>query len=325
MTDALKRFVLVCLLACGSLAAAQTILEVAQDNADLSTLVQAVEAAGLTETLAGEGPFTLFAPVNSAFDKLPQGQLEALLENPDALQQILTYHVVPERFATADISADMTEFSTVQGSPLPITQIGVGQAAVTAVNIEASNGVVYLIDSVLTPPDFEMAGGDETGGSVAGAETGGGATGGSATGALSYSSSAAQSVRYPILAQGDSGVSGSVLIAAYEAQTIVTLTLAGTPEGGVHPAELRVGNCGEAGEVVLPLSNVDGSSGLSTTATEVSFGDITGADHALNVYLSPDDTEEAVACGEVGTGAPSSAAMSGEMERGTGGETGGSN
>ena len=161
----------VCLFWLVPLASAQTIWEVAQDNPDLSMLVQAVEAAGLSDTLSGEGPFTLFAPTNEAFEKLPQGQLNALLENSDALTQILTYHLVPERFATSDISADMTEFETVQGSPLPITQIGVGQAAVIEVNIEASNGVIYLIDSVLTPPDFEMAGfesGGATGGDMAG-------------------------------------------------------------------------------------------------------------------------------------------------------------
>ena len=281
------------------LAAAQTIVEVAQGNPELSTLVQAVEAAGLVETLSGEGPFTLFAPVNSAFEKLPQGQLNALLENPDALRQILTYHVVPDRFATSDITADMSEFETVEGSPLPITQIGVGQAAVTAVDIEASNGVIYLIDSVLTPPNLEISDGSATGGSVA-SGTGG------ATGGADYRSPASRTARYAISAQEDSGVSGSVLVAEYESQTVVTLTLSGTPEGGTHPAELRAGDCGEAGEVILPLENVNGSTGFSTTVTDTSFDAITEDNHALNIYLSPDDTDAAVACGEVGATADAS-------------------
>ena len=301
MIHATARMFIVCLFLLVPLASAQTIVEVAQDNPDLSTLAEAIGAAELADTLSGEGPFTVFAPVNSAFEKLPQGQLNALLENPDALRQILTYHVVPGRFATSDISADMTEFETVQGSALPITQIGVGQAAVTAVNIEASNGVIYLIDSVLTPPDFEMSGDAGTGGA-------GEVTGGSGDG--SYTSSAASTARYAVEAQEDSGVSGSVLIADYGGRSVVTLTLSGTPDGGTHPAELRVGNCGEEGEVVLPLENVNGDTGLSTTVTDVSFDDITEADHALNVYLSPDETQSAVSCGEVGAGADELSSMS---------------
>ena len=328
MIHAVTRMTVTCFFLLAPFAAAQTIVEVAQDNSDLSTLVEALEAADLTQTLSGEGPFTVFAPVNSAFEKLPQGQLNALLEDGDALRQILTYHVVPGQFATSDISADMTEFDTVQGSALPITQIGVGQAAVTAVNIEASNGVIYLIDSVLTPPDFEMSetGGASTGGSMGDSMTGGG--GGA------YTSNATRTVRYAIDAQGDSGVSGSVLIAEYNpqsgtrssGQTVITLSLSGTPEDGTHPAELRMGDCGEEGEVVLPLENVDGSTGLSTSVTDTSFGAITGADHALNVYLSPDDTESAVACGEIGSGADELSPMSdGDMSSGmTGGGVTGS-
>ena len=321
MIYAVTRMTVACFFLLAPFAAAQTIVEVAQDNPDLSTLVEALEAADLVDTLSGEGPFTVFAPVNSAFEKLPQGQLNALLENPDALRQILTYHVVPGQFATSDISADMTEFDTVEGSALPITQIGVGQAAVTAVNIEASNGVVYLIDSVLTPPTFEMS---DTGGASTGGDTGGSVAGSSGGGA--YISSATRTARYAISAQGDSGVSGSVLIAEYGAQsdgqTVITLSLSGTPEGGTHPAELRVGDCGEEGEVVLPLENVDGNTGLSTSVTDTSFGAIVNADHALNVYLSPDDTESAVACGEIGTGADELSPMS-DMTDGnmTGGAT----
>ena len=306
MIQAAQRLMFVCLFLLVPLASAQTIWEVAQDNSDLSMLVQAVEAAGLSDTLSGEGPFTLFAPTNEAFEKLPQGQLNALLENSDALTQILTYHLVPERFATSDISADMTEFETVQGSPLPITQIGVGQAAVIEVNIEASNGVIYLIDSVLTPPDFEMAGfesGGAAGSDMAGSMTGGAA--GDTTAGLDYSSPATRTMRYAILPQAESGVSGSALIAEYGPQTVVTLLLNGTPAGGMHPAELRAGDCGEAGEVILPLENVDGSTGFSTTITDTSFSTIVDNDHALNVYLSPDSTENAIACGEVGAGADS--------------------
>lgn len=130
-----------------------TVIGVAAENPDFSTLLSALEVAGLTQELRGEGPFTLFAPTNSAFAALSDDELDALLADREALRNVLTYHVVPGRYTTADIGPEMRAFDTLQGSELPITQQGVGTATVTAVNLEASNGVVFAIDTVLTPPE----------------------------------------------------------------------------------------------------------------------------------------------------------------------------
>ena len=137
-----------------------TITEVVADNPDFSTLLAAVEAAGLAETLSGEGPFTVFAPTDDAFAALPEGTLDTLLEpeNKDQLASILTYHVVPAEVMAADVTAG--EVTTVNGATFTIsTDDGVvitdgqgNQATVTQTDIEASNGVIHVIDAVLLPP-----------------------------------------------------------------------------------------------------------------------------------------------------------------------------
>jgi len=281
----------------------QTIVEVASQSPDFSTLVNALEAASLSETLRSEGPFTVFAPTNSAFARLSESELSALLEDREALRNVLSYHVVPGRFTTSDITADMQAFETLQGSELPITQEGVGTAAVTAVNIEASNGVIYAVDTVLTPP--AGAAGDRD---ADAADTG-------ETGEPLYSSTAERSVRYPLSEMDDSGVSGSVLIAEYsEDRSVVTVSLTGTPAGGTHPAFLTVGSCDNADEVLLPLEAVSGDVGLSSTTLDLPFDTLVERNYALNVFLSEDE-ETVVACGEVGEGAD--AGESGEAAPGT--------
>lgn len=133
------------------------IVEVASDAEQLSTLVAAVQAAGLVETLSGEGPFTVFAPTNAAFDALPDGTLESLLEpeNRDQLVDILTYHVVSGEVMSGDLSDGMNA-ETVQGSEITISitddGVSVNDASVTTADVEASNGVVHIIDSVMMPP-----------------------------------------------------------------------------------------------------------------------------------------------------------------------------
>jgi uncharacterized surface protein with fasciclin (FAS1) repeats len=139
---------------------AGTIVEVAAGNPDFSTLVAAVEAAGLAETLSGEGPFTVFAPTNAAFEALPEGVLDALLlpENKDALTSILTYHVLPAEVMAADVAAGDVE--TVEGSTITITTDGgvkVNDANVTATDVDASNGVIHVIDAVLVPESVDVA------------------------------------------------------------------------------------------------------------------------------------------------------------------------
>ncbi len=137
-----------------------TIVEVASANEDFSTLVAAITAAGLGETLSGEGPFTVFAPTNEAFAALPAGLLDKLLlaENKDVLVSILTYHVVSDRLMAADVTAG--DASTAEGSSLTITTedgVKVNDATVTATDIEASNGVIHVIDKVLVPPTVDLA------------------------------------------------------------------------------------------------------------------------------------------------------------------------
>ena len=137
-----------------------TIVEVAAGNEDFSTLVAAVEAAGLVETLSGEGPFTVFAPTNDAFDALPEGVLDALLlpENEAVLTSILTYHVVPGE-VTSDMITD-GDVATVEGQSVTISTEGgvmVNEAMVVTPDLEASNGVIHVIDSVLIPPDVDPA------------------------------------------------------------------------------------------------------------------------------------------------------------------------
>ncbi|MEZ5076747.1 MAG: fasciclin domain-containing protein [Solirubrobacterales bacterium] len=138
-------------------AAAGNIVEVAAETPDLSTLVEAVTAAELVETLEEPGPYTVFAPTNAAFEALG-GTLETLLEpaNQEELAAVLTYHVVPGELTAADLS-DGETLETVQGDSLEVkvTDAGVtvDGAAVTATDVEASNGIVHVIDEVLIPPE----------------------------------------------------------------------------------------------------------------------------------------------------------------------------
>ncbi|MEX1219198.1 MAG: fasciclin domain-containing protein [Solirubrobacterales bacterium] len=139
-------------------AAPMNIVETAQATPDLSTLVKAVVAADLVETLSGAGPFTVFAPTNEAFEALPPAELARLLEpaNRDELAKILTYHVVAGDILSADL-ADGQKVKTVEGQDLTITVDGdtvkVNDATVVKVDIETSNGVVHVIDGVLLPPN----------------------------------------------------------------------------------------------------------------------------------------------------------------------------
>ena len=120
------------------------------------TLVKAIEAAGLVETLKGKGPFTVFAPTDAAFAKLPAGTVESLLkpENKAQLTKILTYHVVAGSVKAADV-VKLTEAKTVQGQSVKIMvkggKVSVDGATVTATDIAASNGVIHVIDSVIMP------------------------------------------------------------------------------------------------------------------------------------------------------------------------------
>jgi len=136
-------------------ASAGDIVDVAVAADDFETLVQAVTAAELVETLKSEGPFTVFAPTDEAFAALPEGTLEGLLADQAKLQAVLLYHVVPGDVRAADV-VNLTEATTARGATVPITVDGdtvmVGNATVVQTDIEASNGVIHVIDTVLLPP-----------------------------------------------------------------------------------------------------------------------------------------------------------------------------
>ncbi|WP_108483647.1 fasciclin domain-containing protein [Oceaniglobus ichthyenteri] len=132
------------------------IVDTAVDAGSFSTLAAALGAAGLVDTLKGDGPFTVFAPTDDAFAALPEGTVEELLkpENKDQLTAILTYHVVPGKVMSGDLSNNMMA-TTVQGSDVTIMTEGgvtVNGANVTSADIEASNGVIHVIDAVIMPP-----------------------------------------------------------------------------------------------------------------------------------------------------------------------------
>jgi uncharacterized surface protein with fasciclin (FAS1) repeats len=140
-------------------ATTQTIAGIAAGNPDFSTLVAALKAADLVATLDGNGPFTVFAPTNAAFEKLPAGTVENLLkpENKAQLTAVLTYHVVAGNVMAADV-VKLSEAKTVQGSAVAIAvadgKVRLNDAAtVTATDIKASNGVIHVIDAVILPPD----------------------------------------------------------------------------------------------------------------------------------------------------------------------------
>jgi uncharacterized surface protein with fasciclin (FAS1) repeats len=140
----------------GSSMAQKDIVETAKAVGEFKTLVAALDAAGLVGTLQGDGPFTVFAPTDDAFAKLPDGTVENLLkpENKDQLVSILTYHVIPGKVMAADVSGKQLEVETVEGSKLSVDGtdgVTVDGATVTMPDVAASNGVIHVIDEVVMP------------------------------------------------------------------------------------------------------------------------------------------------------------------------------
>ncbi len=135
--------------------APMTIVDVASAAGGFTTLLAAAEAAGLVETLMGDGPFTVFAPTDEAFAALPEGTLDSLLADPEALKQILLYHVVSGSVLAADV-VGLDTATSVEGSEIDITVDGdmvmVNEANVITTDIIASNGVIHVIDAVILPP-----------------------------------------------------------------------------------------------------------------------------------------------------------------------------
>jgi len=133
---------------------AADIVDTAVAAGSFDTLVAAVQAAGLVDTLKSDGPFTVFAPTDEAFAKLPAGTVESLLADPEALANILLYHVVPGKVMAADVTDGLTA-DTLNGAPVSFhvaDGVMINDANITATDIEASNGVIHVIDTVILPP-----------------------------------------------------------------------------------------------------------------------------------------------------------------------------
>ena len=150
----LSRFIVgAALTAATSVAFAADIVDTAISSGQFTTLVKAVQEAGLVATLKGKGPFTVFAPTDEAFAKLPEGTLEALLQDKQKLAAVLTYHVVPKKVMAAQVKPGQVK--TVQGQSLTISTMGgavmVDNAKVVNTDIVASNGVIHVIDTVVLP------------------------------------------------------------------------------------------------------------------------------------------------------------------------------
>lgn len=155
----LKKFVAVLLLVLpfsAAQASQKDIVDTAVGAGSFKTLVAAAQAAGLVDTLKGDGPFTVFAPTDEAFAKLPDGTVEDLLkpENKDQLVRILTYHVVPGKVMSSDIAGKTAEVATVEGSNISVDAtngVKINNATVVSADVEASNGVIHVIDTVILP------------------------------------------------------------------------------------------------------------------------------------------------------------------------------
>ena len=139
-------------------ATSPSIVDIASKNDSFKTLTAALQAAGLVDTLAGKGPFTVFAPTDEAFAALPKGTVEQLLkpENKEKLVKILTYHVVPGAVKSGSLQSG--DVATVEGSPVMVKldagKVMVNKANVIEADIEASNGVIHVIDKVILPPNM---------------------------------------------------------------------------------------------------------------------------------------------------------------------------
>jgi len=137
----------------GKSQAPKDIVDTATAAGEFATLLKAVEAADLVQTLKGDGPYTVFAPTDAAFAKVPADTMENLLADKDSLVAVLTYHVVPGRVAAADV-IELSSAKTLQGQSVRIVSsdgVAINDAKVVAADIEASNGIIHVIDTVLMP------------------------------------------------------------------------------------------------------------------------------------------------------------------------------
>ena len=152
----MKKVLLATLLALSvsNVAFADDIIDSAKADGSLKTLLTAIQAAGLTDTLKGDGPFTVFAPTDDAFKKLPAGTVEELLKDLPKLKAVLTYHVVAGKHLAEDITK-LTTAKTIEGRNIQISQknggVKINEANITKADVETTNGVIHIIDTVLLP------------------------------------------------------------------------------------------------------------------------------------------------------------------------------
>ena len=212
------------------LGSAQTILEVAENDPGLSTFVTVIKAAGLEETLSGEGPFTLFAPTNAAFLQVSPDDLNQLLGDTEALRRVLSYHVVPA-FVMARDAVQATSAPTLEGSELTV-EVEAGNLLINeskvvkfdvgaTENVQASNGVIHVIDSILEPEGVTLA-------SAPPAPRVGASVSLVSDVKQVYETAATRSTRFPVEAVEESGVSGSVLVADYGFENAVVTKIVTT-------------------------------------------------------------------------------------------------
>ncbi|RXE56240.1 hypothetical protein ABH15_08855 [Methanoculleus taiwanensis] len=137
----------------------KNIIETAKDDGRFNTLLKAIDAAGLTETLSNQGPFTVFAPTNGAFNQIPKDQLNSILSDKEQLSAILKYHVVSGKMMASDVT-QQNSIQTLEGDSLTIDTsqgtVRVNNARITETDIECTNGVCHVIDSVLVPKKAEV-------------------------------------------------------------------------------------------------------------------------------------------------------------------------
>jgi uncharacterized surface protein with fasciclin (FAS1) repeats len=258
----------------------KTIAEVAAGNPDFSILVEALTKAGLVDTFKGTDKYTVFAPTNAAFSALLTElnvTKEQLLALPN-LADILKYHVVSGEVKAASLT-DGQEVTTLQGGKVKVAvsadkkvSLNNGRANVTTADVAASNGVIHIIDKVLTLP----------------------------------AAPAVTVKTYALSATGAGGtnVSGTAKFEKIsDAQTKVTINLTGTPAGGSHPAHIHVGSNPPGGGIYVTLTNVDGTTGESISTVNETFESLTTYDGYINVHLSAADLATVVATGETGAGA----------------------
>jgi len=284
-------------LAVTPVAQADDIVETAAANEDFSTLVAAVKAAGLVETLQGDGPFTVFAPTNDAFAKLPEGTIPTLLkpENKDQLTSILTYHVAPAKVMAADV-VKLKFAPTVNGQKAPVTvadgAVKIGDATVVKTDIVCDNGVIHVIDAVLLPESKNLvevaagAGSFET--LIAAAKAAGLA--GALTGDGPLTVFAPTDDAFAKLPEG----TVATLLKPENKETLVAILKNHVVAGAVYSdAALKAGEATTLGGGTLPIAVKNGAAYVGVAKlvkTDVPASN--GVIHVIDTVLVPTDDEE---------------------------------